>query len=174
VPGVDHLRIAASVSRRKRCDFLVLRGWEISRSSKRVYRGRNTLILGAVWIVIANAIALGAIVQDPGSVRSGAIGFRFVRSGVEVFDAGIRVRNVFSTLELPWQQIEKFEIGDSGLLPMVCLIRLKGAETRRAVGIQERTNCPSGSAEAIVEELNSELAKHAGADRPAPDEFDSQ
>jgi hypothetical protein len=47
-------------------------------------------------------------------VVMGVIGFRFVRSGVEVFDPGIRVRNVFSTVELPWQQIDRCEIGDSG------------------------------------------------------------
>jgi hypothetical protein len=56
---------------------------------------------------------------------------------------------------------------------MVCLIRLKGGETRRAVSIQERTNFPNGSAEVIVEELNRELAKRGDAKHPAQDGSDS-
>ena len=149
---------------------------------RRYYSRYQAILVGSIGvgftIIMAAGLTsefrVGRIFGGLSLVVMGGIGFRFIRSGIEVFDSGVRVRNIFSTLELPWQQIDKFEIGDSGFLSMVCLIRLKGGETRRAVGIQERTNFPSGSAEAIVEELNSELARRGPGRNLRPDGSDSQ
>jgi hypothetical protein len=75
---------------------------------------------------------------------------------------------VFSTFELPWQKIERFEIGESGLLPKVCVIHLEDGDEKRAMGIQERTNFPNGSAEAMADELNAELAMRIGGGGAQP------
>jgi hypothetical protein len=87
------------------------------------------------------------------------MGSRIIRSGIETFHWGVRVRNVFSTFALQWEEIALLEIGRAGLFPMVCLINLKSGERKCAFGIQERTNFPDGSAAALVDELNAELAK---------------
>jgi hypothetical protein len=99
----------------------------------------------------------------------GAIYVRAIRSGITSSERGIEVRNVFSTFELPWREIERFEIGRSGLFPLVCLIHLRDGSRRHAFGIQERGNFPNGSAQALTQELNAELARRAGSRNP-PDE----
>ncbi|MDQ2632001.1 MAG: PH domain-containing protein [Actinomycetota bacterium] len=96
------------------------------------------------------------------TIAFGLVGFRLIRARVAVFEWGIRVHNVFSTFELPWQDIARFEMGSAGLLPYVCLIHLRDGGRKQATGIQERTNFPSGSAEELAEELNAELAKRTG------------
>jgi hypothetical protein len=93
------------------------------------------------------------------TIAFAAVGFRLIRSRVAVFEWGIRVHNVFSTFELPWRDIARFGMGRAGLLPCVCLIHLRDGGRKQATGIQERTNFPGGSAEALAEELNAELAK---------------
>jgi hypothetical protein len=95
------------------------------------------------------------------TIAFAALGFRMVRSRVAVFEWGIRVHNVFTTFELPWRDIARFGIGRSGLLPYVCLIYLRDGGRKQASGIQESTNFPGGSAEALAEELNAELAKRS-------------
>lgn len=90
------------------------------------------------------------------------IGLRLVLSELTVSDRGVKVRNVFSTFELPWKEIARFEIGRSGLLPLVCVIQLREDGRKHAVAIQERTNFPDGSAEKMVEALNAELARRVG------------
>lgn len=77
-------------------------------------------------------------------------------------EQGIRVINVFSTTDFSWGEIRGFEIGRSGLFPLVCLIRIDDGSTKHAFGIQERTNFPNGSAERVTEELNAELARRSG------------
>jgi len=86
------------------------------------------------------------------------IGLRTVFSELAVYDHGIKVRNPFSSFELGWDEIDDFDIGRARFLPMVCVIRLKGDGKRHATAIQERTNFPDGSAQAVVDALNAELA----------------
>jgi hypothetical protein len=150
---------------------------ESERSPRRYYSRHQAIAIGVI-VVVFFAIMSGGLFASPyvevkafvavSLLLMGVVGVRFIRAGVEVFESGIRVRNVFSTFEVPWQQIEKFEIGESGLLPMVCLIHLKDGSEKHAVGIQERTNFPSGSAKAITDELNAELAKRAGGGSAQP------
>lgn len=51
------------------------------------------------------------------AIGMGIVGFRLVRSRVEVFERGIRVHNVFSTFELPWQEIARFGVGKWACCP---------------------------------------------------------
>jgi hypothetical protein len=145
----------------------MLRGWKIFRSSNRVYRGRNTLISGAVWIVIANAIAVGAIVQDPGSTAlvllavgysaiTTTICWRLMWSGIFVMQDGIHVANIFSSYDVPWASIERFEIGSWKINRQTCIVQTRDGRARPANGLQESTNFPNGSAEKMVDELNRE------------------
>jgi hypothetical protein len=96
----------------------------------------------------------------------GVIYVRAIRAGIDSTESGIEVRNVFFTFKLPWQVIERFEIGRSGLFPMVCLIHLRDGSSRHAFGIQERGNFPSGSAQSLTQELNVELARQTGIRNP--------
>lgn len=114
------------------------------------------LFLSGVFAASTLAVRIFAAVN---TIAFGAVGVRLIRSRVEVFERGIRVHNVFSTFELPWQDIARFGMGRSGLLPYVCLIHLRDGSRKHAAGIQERTNFPSGSGEEMAEELNAELAK---------------
>ena len=104
------------------------------------------------------------------TIGMGTVGYRLIRARIEVFERGIRVHNVFTTFELPWQEIARFGMGRSGLLPYVCLIHLRDGGRKHASGIQERTNFPSGSGKALADELNAELAKRTqGAALPTAD-----
>jgi hypothetical protein len=149
-----------------------------SESPQRRYYSRSQAVAIGVIVVGFFAIMSGGLFASPyvevkifvaaSLLFMGVVGVRFIRAGIEVFESGIRVRNVFSTFELPWQDIAKFEIGGAGLFPMVCLIRLKTGETKHASGIQERTNFPNGSANEMAKELNAELAKRTGGGSAKP------
>jgi hypothetical protein len=106
-----------------------------------------------VEVFIANVVFLAVLV---------AIGVRAARAGVVMSETGIRVMNVFSTVDLSWREIERFDVGRSGLFPLVCLIHLSDGSVLRTFGVQERTNFPNGSAEQMAEELNAELSQRRG------------
>ncbi len=141
------------------------------RPSRRFYSRSQVVaveITGAIFLFI---FVSGLLASDTIGIRifilvvilgMGVVAVRIIRSGVEAFDRSVRVKNVFSTYELSWREIDRFEVGQSGLLPMVCLIHLKDGSKKHAFGIQERTNFPDGSAEAMVDELNAELARRVG------------
>ncbi len=99
---------------------------------------------------------------------------RAARTGIFVSTASVRVANVFRSLDLRWDTIERFDIGQSGLLPQVCRIHTKDGEVLRAFGIQENNVALLRSrakrpAQKIVAELNVELARRRGtaADYPS-------
>jgi PH (Pleckstrin Homology) domain-containing protein len=149
----------------------------VQAKSQRTYRSRGQAVTIAVIAVITAGVLIGMML---GARHRDVLVFeavflvafllicaRAATAGVAVSERGIRVANVFSTTSLPWGTITRFEIGRSGLFPLVCIVRLSDGGTRRAFGIQERTNSPNGSAAAIVDELNAELSRRTGrADDP--------
>jgi hypothetical protein len=82
---------------------------------------------------------------------------RLAMAAIFSSDQGVRVVNVFSTFELHWSEIDHFDIGQSGILPAVCRIHLRSGDRKHAFGIQESTNFPNGSAQALVDQLSAEL-----------------
>jgi hypothetical protein len=76
----------------------------------------------------------------------------------------IHVRNIFGSMDIAWTEIERFDIGQSGIFPQVCRIHTKDGRVLRAFGIQEynislvrpKTKRP---AQKVVAELNAELAE---------------
>jgi hypothetical protein len=70
---------------------------------------------------------------------------------------------MFSSFDLKWSQIERFDIGRSGMLPAVCRVHMKDGRVLRAFGIQESNYSAArrlGAAKAMAEDLNKELAAH--------------
>jgi hypothetical protein len=86
-----------------------------------------------------------------------AICGRMANARLMVTDAGVRISNIFSSTELRWEEIERFEIGRWQIFPYVCLIRRRTGEVKHAFAIQERTNFPDGSGERMAEQMNGEL-----------------
>ena len=84
---------------------------------------------------------------------------RLALARIAASEQGIRVTNIFSSVELTWDEISYFSIGRWQLLPYVCLIHLNNGGLCHATGIEENTNFANGSAEEIVRELNEELAR---------------
>lgn len=148
----------------------MLEGLKILRDSKRVYRGRNTLFSGAACLVIVNLFAVGMITGAEGSipliVLAGTYSLiatilccRLMWSGVFVMQDRIHVANVLSSYDVPWDEIERVEIGRWKINRQTCLVHARDGRTRPANGLQESTNFPNGSAEKMVEELNRELVE---------------
>lgn len=132
----------------------------------RVYRSRHQLIVCAVVGVVFWGIGFGMLfeVRRP-VVPALLVGFLVIWPCISVRAAlarvvpsreGVRVQNVFSTFEVGWAEVERFEMGRRGILPYVCVVHLRDGGRRSATGIQERTNFPDGSAEEMVAALNTE------------------
>jgi len=85
---------------------------------------------------------------------------------------GIKVRNLFSQFRLGWEEIERFDIGRSGVLGAVCRIHTRDGRTLRAFGIQESHVAAVGSkhpASELADTLNEELqaSRQPSAARPS-------
>lgn len=163
----------------------MLRGWEILRSANRVYRGRNTLLSGVACLIIVNMLAMGTIIQAADSpplvlfaVAYGVVGtiicFRLMWSGVFVMQNGIHVANIFSSYDVPWDDIERLDIGRWKINRQTCLVHTRDGKIRPANGLQESTNFPNGSAKTMVKELDQERSVQSmGSKSPSPAQHSS-
>jgi hypothetical protein len=119
------------------------------------------------WVA-AGAFTVFSLVYTVGGLRA-------AWAGVFASQSGIHVRNVFSNVDLRWGQIERFDIGQSGLFPKVCRIHMKDGKVLRAFGIQE-SNYASvrklAIAQKIADELNKELAEHTARATSVDGELD--
>lgn len=85
-------------------------------------------------------------------------------TGIFASEKQIHVRNVFGNLDIAWAEIERFDIGQSGIFPQVCRIHTKDGRVLRAFGIQEYNISlvrPKAKrpAQRVAAELNEELAE---------------
>lgn len=148
----------------------------MSEAAGKIYRSRGQVIAFLVGLVVFDFIAVSAAVARgaPYSILYGVIAIglsvamlRGMVTRLEARSTGIRVVNYFSSFVVGWKEIERFEIGRSGNLGAVLLIKLRNGETRHAFGIQElrlevvRRRYP---AQAVADELNRELALRTGRD----------
>jgi hypothetical protein len=117
-------------------------------------------------------LAIGTITQAGDSVAIvllaavyGVVGTiiccRLMWSGVFVVQDGIHVANVFSSYDVPWNDIERLEIGRWRINRQTCLVHTRDGKARPANGLQESTNFPNGSAKEMIEELNQERPAHS-------------
>ena len=82
--------------------------------------------------------------------------WRGVRMSVRADQAGLHVRNLFTSFDLRWDEIKSFHIGGSGML----IITLIDGQTRRAWGVAKpnpATRPNNRSAELIAQRLNERL-----------------
>jgi hypothetical protein len=89
------------------------------------------------------------------------VGIRVSRCGVFVEDDGIRVLNPFSTVNLRWSDIARFELSSYG----ACLIKLVHGRSVGIVGIQQtardaRRGKKDTDEAKMIAELNALLASH--------------
>lgn len=135
-----------------------------------VYRSRSNIIAGACLLVIADSLAIGAIVQAPEStslviisvvyaIVSTVVCVRLMLARLTILPDRIHVANIISTFDLPRSDIEKYEVGRWKLTQRTCLIHTHDGQIKPALGLQESTNFPNGSVEQVVDELNQKLSE---------------
>jgi hypothetical protein len=136
-----------------------------------IYRSRGQAWAGAALAILFGFIAVASAIYSPSAggevvwavfgLCICAISIRLALAGVMVETAGIKVRNLFSQFSLRWEEIEKFDIGRSGVLGAVCRIHTSEGRTLRAFGIQESHVAAVGAkhpASELADALNEELA----------------
>ena len=75
---------------------------------------------------------------------------------------GVHVVNTFSSFDLAWEQIDRFDLGRYGkVMSEVCRIHTRDGRVLPAIAVQEN-HIGGGSAVRMVEELNKELAEQRG------------
>ncbi len=141
-----------------------------------VYRSRSQSFVIILAIFSYDVLMLTWLISKPNKPAFTAyavitmfiitlLGVRASLSAVVTLQAGIRVVNVFKTSQISWNNIEMFDIGQSGLFPQVCRIHTRDGKMLRAFGIQEANVSLLQSqgkrpARKIVAQLNQELAAH--------------
>ncbi len=100
------------------------------------------------------------------------IAIRTAWAGIFASGDKIYVRNVFGSVDLAWEEVDHFDIGQSGMFPEVCRIHVRDGRVLRAFGVQENNISlvrPKAKrpAQRLVSELNEELAKRIAEHRPS-------
>jgi len=84
---------------------------------------------------------------------------------------GVKVRNPFRTVAIPWREIGSFEVGRYKILGCVLLIQRTNGEVLPAFAVQGITGAPrrktSIAARAVAKELNERLERATGTVLPA-------
>lgn len=134
------------------------------KTPNQIYRTQSHFVIGLVAAAFTTIVSIGYMFETEKDevlvaaaiflISVGFVSLRFAFAGIRATSDGIRVSNIFSSFDLTWNEVRRFHVGRSGIFPYVCLIELKDGSTRRAFGIQERTNFPDGSAEKMASELN--------------------
>ncbi len=92
--------------------------------------------------------------------------WRGIRLSVRADQAGVHVRNLFTSFDLRWDEIKSFHIGSDGYFPGMLIITLIDGQTRRAWGVEKpnpaaRPN--NRSAELIAQALDERLRESSAA-----------
>jgi hypothetical protein len=134
----------------------------------KTFRSRSQLVGGVGTAVVGLGLGVGSAIsaRGPGfavawvltGVLCAVMGLRLASARVCIDEAAVHVHNFFSSFDLKWDDVQKFEMGRWGAFPSVCLIRLRAGRSEHAFGLQESTNFPNGSAQSMVDQLNDELA----------------
>ena len=148
----------------------------LKRSEARRYRNPSpailtTFALGVDVVMISQVVGGAGHHTTAGTIFAvlfvlllTPISLRTAWAGVFASRDKIHVRNVFGSFDLRWEEVERFDIGQSGFFPQVCRIHARDGRVLRALGIQENNIAlvrPKAKrpAQRLVSELNEELAK---------------
>ena len=146
------------------------------KQTHRVYRNPSpaflmTFALGVDVVMISQVVGGAGHHTTAGTIFAvlfvlllTPISLRTAWTGLFASRDKIHVRNVFGSFDLRWEEVERFDIGQSGFFPQVCRIHTRDGRVLRAFGIQENNIAlfrPKAKrpAQRLVSELNEELAK---------------
>jgi hypothetical protein len=141
-------------------------------SPYRVYQTRQQVIVGWLGSLIAASAAIVVLLLPTHDRHGGyliaaiaclaALGAaRFAMCGVRTSPAGVRVRNLFTTTDLTWDQIREFKLSPVG----ACLIGLDNRTWISIVGVEQTnfawlTNRGDTRENHMIDELNKLLREH--------------
>lgn len=146
------------------------------KQTHRVYRNPSpailtTFVLGVDIVMISQVASSSGRHTTAGTIFAvlfvlllTPISLRAAWAGVFASKDNVHVRNVFGSFDLRWEEIERFDVGQSGIFPQVCRIHVRDGRVLRAFGIQENNIAlvrPKAKrpAQRLTSELNEELAK---------------
>lgn len=149
---------------------------------KKTYRTRSQAFGALLMTVVGSAAVADGLVRGT-KVSAGAIAASSVITLLTVAvlarialallttdENGVKVRNPFRTVAVPWREIRSFEVGRYKILGCVLLIQRSNGEVLPAFAVQGITGQPrrrtSIAARAVAKELNERLEHSTG--RPAP------
>jgi hypothetical protein len=93
------------------------------------------------------------------------------RAGAYVTEEGVHVRNIRRAVFVPWEEIDRFSVGSSGISARMGILERRDGERIAMWGVQGPSPAmrPNNqSAERVVERLNEEL-QHQRSVGPEPD-----
>lgn len=139
-------------------------------SDQKTYRTRSQAVGLVVLNVLVPAGVVDALVRGPkvtvGLIAASSIAcvlgvVVFLRAALTLLTAdedGVKVRNPFRTVAVPWREIRSFEVGRYKILGCVLLIQRTNGEVLPAFAVQGITGAPrrqtSIAARAVAKDLN--------------------
>ena len=150
-----------------------------SSALERVYRIRSQSFIVIMGILINDVLIGAGVARNIDRTSLAAVGIvwivlftvvagRAASTGIFTSPIGIHVRNVFSSSDFRWDEIDRFEIdtSDGSLFPQICRIYTKDGQMKRAIGITETNAALTRPIEKrpgakMVAELNQTLANSA-------------
>jgi hypothetical protein len=142
------------------------------RSTHRVYQTSQQVVAGWVGSLVAASTAIVVLLLPTHDRQGGyliaaiaclaALGAaRFAMCGVRTSPSGVRVRNLFTTTDLAWDEIREFKLSPVG----ACLIGLKNGAWVSMIGIEQTnfawlTNRRDTREKHMIDELNQLLREH--------------
>lgn len=145
--------------------------------ARTVWRSRSQLVAGVGFGLFLAVVGLTQVGKS--ASKGGGIGFTvvafvlaaamiaiFARGAVVTSDEGVRVRNPFRTIVIPWSDVAGFRIGRHRMLSAVCIVDLADGSSQYAFGIQ-MARSPLGRAHSkeqrMIDLLNEMVVTHQGA-----------
>jgi hypothetical protein len=117
--------------------------------------------------VSATSVGLLFFFLDVLALAFGVLCWRAARSGCLVGLDGVRIRNPFSEVSIPWSRIERFSLGRAGFWPYVGRVHLIDGSLHVIWGIQAPNIAPDNPRTAsLIDGLNEELERRRPSSSP--------
>ena len=112
------------------------------------------------WWIVAFVVLTNAVMV--------VICVRGARAGARTTDEGVEVRNFRRTVFVPWDEIERFSVGEHGIAPKMGILERRDGERIGMWGIQGMNPAirpKNRSAERVIDRLNAELRRRQSDDQ---------